>query len=77
MLQRGLKPAICPKRRRLSEAILLLHNNARPHTVAGTSETLRKLNWEIMEHPAHCPNLAPSDFKLLGPLKKALEGRRF
>jgi histone-lysine N-methyltransferase SETMAR len=37
MLQGGLKPAICSKRRgRLSEGVLLLHDNARPHTVAHT-----------------------------------------
>jgi hypothetical protein len=35
MLQGGLKPTIHSKRRgRLSESILLLHNNACPHTVA-------------------------------------------
>jgi hypothetical protein len=51
MLQRGLKPAICSKRRgRLSEGILLLHDNALPHTVARTLETLRKLKWEVTEH---------------------------
>jgi histone-lysine N-methyltransferase SETMAR len=30
-----------------------------------------------MEHPAHSPDLAPSDFHLYGPLKGALGGRRF
>jgi histone-lysine N-methyltransferase SETMAR len=49
MLQGGLKPAIRSKRRgRLSEGILLLHDNARPHIAARTLETLRKLKWEIM-----------------------------
>jgi hypothetical protein len=44
MLQEGLKPAIRSKRRgRLSEGVLLLHDNARPHTAACTLETLRKL----------------------------------
>jgi hypothetical protein len=55
----GLKPAICCKRRRLSEGILLLHDNSRPHTAACTLETLRKLKWEVMEHPAHSTDLAP------------------
>jgi histone-lysine N-methyltransferase SETMAR len=77
MLQGGLKPAIHSKRRgRLSEG-LLLHDNARPHTAACTLETLRKLKWEIMEYPAHIPDLAPSDFHLSGPLTEALGGRRF
>jgi histone-lysine N-methyltransferase SETMAR len=78
MLQRGLKPAICPKRReKLSEGILLLHDNACPYTAACTLETLRKLKREVMEYPAHSPDVAPSDFHLFGPLKEALGGRRF
>jgi histone-lysine N-methyltransferase SETMAR len=40
-------------------------------------ETLKQLKWEAMEHPAYSPDLAPSDFHLFGPLKKALRGRRF
>jgi histone-lysine N-methyltransferase SETMAR len=76
MLQRGLKPAIRSKRRGgLSEGVLLFHDNARPHTAARTLETLRKLKWEVMEHPAHSPDLAPSDFHLFEPLKEALGGR--
>jgi hypothetical protein len=55
----------------------LLHDNASPHIVARTLETLRKLKWAVMEHPAHRPDLAPSDFHLFGPLIKALGGRRF
>jgi hypothetical protein len=40
-------------------------------------ETLRKLKWEVMEHPAHSPDLAPFDFRLSGLLKEALGGRIF
>jgi len=29
-----------------------------------------------MEHPAYSSDLAPSDFRLFGPLKNALRGRR-
>jgi histone-lysine N-methyltransferase SETMAR len=73
MLQGGLKPAIRPKRRgRISEGVLLLHDNARPHTAVRTLESLRKLKWEVMGHPAHSPDLAPSDFHLFGPLNEEL-----
>jgi hypothetical protein len=73
MLQRGLKPAICSKRRgRLSDGILLLHGDACPHTAASTLETLRKLKWEVMAHAAHSPDLAPSGFQLFGLFKEAL-----
>jgi len=30
---------------------VLLHDNARPHTAAQTVETLKKLNFEILEDP--------------------------
>jgi hypothetical protein len=76
MLQRGLKPAVhCKRRGRLSEGVLLLHDNARPHTMTCTLETIRKLKREVMEHSAHSPHLASSDFHLLGTLKEALGGR--
>jgi len=77
MLQRELKPAIRYKRRgKLSKEILLLHDNARPHTAAHTLETLKQLKWEPMEHPPYSPDLAPSDFHLFDLLKEALSGRR-
>jgi hypothetical protein len=40
-------------------------------------ETLRKLKWEVIEHPAHNPDLMLSDFYFFGLLKEALGGRRF
>ena len=42
-----------------------------------TITTILQLNWEVLEHPAYSPDLAPSDFHLFGPLKNALRGRRF
>ena len=73
-----MKPANRSKRRgKLSKEILLLYDNARPHTAAHTLETPKQLKWEAMEHPAYSPDLAPSDFYLFGPLKNALWGRRF
>jgi hypothetical protein len=48
MLQRGLKPAIQSKRRRgLSEGVLLLHNNACPHSVASKLENEEGKSWNI------------------------------
>ena len=78
MLRNELRPAIRSKRRgRLTQGVLLLHNNACPHTAHLTINTILQLNWEVLEHPAYSPDLAPSDFHLFGPLKNALRGRRF
>jgi hypothetical protein len=42
-----------------------------------SSESLRRYNWEALDHPPYSPDLAPSDFNLFGPLKRHLGGRRF
>jgi len=55
----------------------VLHDNACPHKAHLTINTIRQLNWEVFEHHAYSPYLAPSDVHLFGPLKNALRGRRF
>ena len=78
MLRNELRPAIRSKRRgSLTQGVMLLHDNSRPHTAHITFNAIRQLNWEVLEHPAYSPDLAPSDFNLFGPLKNALRGRRF
>ena len=60
MLSTGLKPAIRIKRRGLlSSGVLLLHDNAHPHTAIHTLQTLVKLGFTVLEHPAYSPDLAP------------------
>ena len=57
-------------RGKLSKGLLLLHDNARPHTSAQTMESLRGLNMEILPDPPYSPDLAPSDYYLFGSMKK-------
>ena len=61
----------------MSSGVLLLHDNARPHTAIHTLQTLVKLGFIVLEHPAYSPDLAPSDYHLFGPLKDALKGHQF
>ena len=57
-----LKPAIRSKRRGLLlKGVVLLHDNACPHTAARTAEMLQKLKFEVMAHPPYSPDLTPSD----------------
>jgi len=78
MLRNELRPAIRSKRRgSLTQGVLLLHDNARTHTAHLTVNSIRQLNWEVLEHPAYSPDLDPSDFHLHGPLKNTLRGHRF
>ncbi|KAJ4428773.1 hypothetical protein ANN_25766 [Periplaneta americana] len=60
---RKLRRAFQNKRRgKLSRGVVLLHDNARPHTAASTRELLDQFGWEIFDHPPYSPDLAPSDF---------------
>ncbi|UYV77361.1 hypothetical protein LAZ67_15000691 [Cordylochernes scorpioides] len=78
ILVNKLKPGIRNKRRgKLSKGVLFLHDNARPHTSCKTVSTIIKLVFEVLEHPAYSPDLAPSDYFLFGLLKKELKGKRF
>jgi hypothetical protein len=78
MLKNKLKPAIRSKwRGLLSKTVLLHRDTARTHSAAATVKTIQKLNFELLPHPAYSPDLAPSDYRLFGSLKKALLVRRF
>jgi histone-lysine N-methyltransferase SETMAR len=37
---------------------------------------LQEFGWEVFEHPAYSPDLAPSDFHLFPKLKEFLGGKR-
>ncbi|UYV64358.1 hypothetical protein LAZ67_3000382 [Cordylochernes scorpioides] len=78
ILVNKLKPGIRNKRRgKLSKGVLFLHDNASPHTSCKNASTIIKLGFEVLEHPAYSPDIAPSDYFLFGLLKKKLMGKRF
>ncbi|GFO04315.1 histone-lysine N-methyltransferase SETMAR [Plakobranchus ocellatus] len=73
-----LKEAIRRKRPGLlRRGVVLQHDNAIPHSANLTQQWLQRYGWEILPHPAHSPDLAPSDFHLFGPLKRHLGGMAF
>ncbi|KAK7575531.1 hypothetical protein V9T40_011817 [Parthenolecanium corni] len=75
---RALRHEIGRKRPNLpQDQVILLHDNARPHTAQATQNQLKKFGWSIMTHPPYSPDLAPSDFHLFPALKRHLGGRRF
>jgi len=61
----------------LTKGVLLLHDNARPHSVNQTKATLRSLKWEVLQHPPYSPDVVPSDFHLFGPLKHRFRENAF
>ena len=73
-----LREAIRRKRPgRLRQGVLLQHDNATPHTAKLTQDWLQRYKWEVLPHPPHSPDLAPSDYHLFGPLKIHLARQRF
>ena len=53
-----------------------MNDNARPHTARLTLETVEQLGLEALPHPPYSPDLAPSDYHLVGPMKKMLGGQK-
>jgi hypothetical protein len=49
-LEEELKPT--NRREMLTDGIVLHHDNAGPHTAAATVETIMKLKFELLSHPA-------------------------
>jgi histone-lysine N-methyltransferase SETMAR len=57
--------------------VVLLQDNARPHTAALTQLKLEQLGWKILQHPPYSPDISSCDFHAFGPFKEALGGQRF
>jgi histone-lysine N-methyltransferase SETMAR len=73
-----LRRAIENKRRgMLTTGVVLLHDNARPHTAACTQALLQKFRWDLFDHPLYNPSLAPRDFHLFSRMKVRLGTHRF
>jgi hypothetical protein len=60
------------RRGMLTSSVVLLHDNARPHTAARFRPLLEHFNWELFEHLPYSPDLAPSDYDLFAYLKNWL-----
>jgi histone-lysine N-methyltransferase SETMAR len=54
--------------RMLTKGIVLLYD-VWPHTVAYTNALIKLFSWEIFNHPAYSPDLAPSNYHLFTKMK--------
>ena len=59
-----------------TKGMLLLYDNAHPHSANQTTATLKSFKWQVLQHPPYSPDLTPSNFHLFGPIKH-LSGERF
>ncbi|XKL66254.1 hypothetical protein PGB90_009674 [Kerria lacca] len=75
---KNFQKAIKKRRRgKFTEGIILLHDNATPHSARVTGDLLEKFKWEIWRQPPYSPDLLPCDFHLFDLLKNALGGEHF
>jgi histone-lysine N-methyltransferase SETMAR len=61
----------------MTSGILLLHENAPPHTAARTLALLENLKWELFSHPPYSSDLTKSDYHLFTYLKNWFGPRHF
>lgn len=75
---KNLREAIKSQRRgKLTRGVLLQHDNARPHCSRETTAAIQQLGFQVVPHPAHSPDLAPSDYWLFDKMKQPLRGKRY
>jgi len=73
-----LRSAIKNKRRgMLSCGIVIIYDNARPHTANVTKQLLADFAWEQFNHTPYNPDLAPRDFHLFLHMKSFMDGQNF
>ena len=60
-----------------SWGVVMINDNALPHTDATMQNLITTFGWEQFHHPPYSPDLAPSDFHLFLHLKSFLVGRWF
>lgn len=57
--------------------VLLLHNNARPHTIKATRDVMKTLGWKILPHPSYSPDVHPSNYYLFSAMDDNLREEQF
>jgi histone-lysine N-methyltransferase SETMAR len=73
-----LHRAIQNKRRgMLTSSVVLLLENACPHTAVHTRALLKHLKWELFDHPPYSPDLTPIDYHMFTYLKNWLGSQCF
>jgi hypothetical protein len=78
LFRNDVHQAIQKKRpQKLSKIIILLHDNAHPHTANLMKTILVTTGWEIMNLQPYSPDLAPSNFHVFRSIMVHLEGRKF
>jgi hypothetical protein len=57
----------------LTKGVVLLHDNAQPHTAARTNALIKLFNREIFDHTSYSADLALSNYDLFTKMKVWLD----
>ncbi|GBM25232.1 hypothetical protein AVEN_153414-1 [Araneus ventricosus] len=66
-----------PLRSMLTSGVVLIHDNAFPHSAVVIQQRLKQFKWDVSNYPAYSPDLATSDFHLFPELENLLGGQSF
>lgn len=61
----------CPK------DVVFQHDNDKVHTTAQTRKKLIQLSFDVLAHPEHSPDVAPTDYHLFRDLQQEINGNDF
>ncbi|GFU07338.1 histone-lysine N-methyltransferase SETMAR [Nephila pilipes] len=57
----------------LTQQVILLYGNSRPHISRETKTTLQNFLWKVFKHPPDSPNLSSCDIHIFGIPKRAIQ----
>lgn len=72
-----VRQALQQKRGHRQDQVILLHDNARPHSAKNTKWAIEAFGWETLLHPPYSPDLAPTDYHLFRSLANHLSDHCF
>jgi histone-lysine N-methyltransferase SETMAR len=74
----NLRRAIKNKRPgKLSQGVLMFHDNARPDAAHATRDTLRRFGWGVLDHPSYSSDLSQCDLSRVWAIEEDSEGQAF
>ena len=55
---------------KLTNGVILLHGNARPHVAQTIQDLLGCMKWAVLQHPPYSPDLSPCDYRVFWAIKE-------